>query len=102
MDAVDTGDAHLDALEAEADAERRRQNADLWERYDAYLDSPAWAHRRQLVLRRAGGICEGCGTEPAREVHHLTYQRVGHEMLFDLVAVCADCHRAIHPDRFAA
>ena len=52
--------------------------------------------KRAAVLRRCGGVCEGCGEAPAVEVHHLTYQRVGRELLFDLVGVCRACHDAAH------
>jgi len=36
------------------------------------------------------------GSEPATEVHHLTYQHVGHEFLFELVAICRECHTRWH------
>ena len=39
-----------------------------------------------------------CRKKPATQVHHLTYKRVGREMLFDLVAVCADCHEVVHEE----
>ena len=68
-----------------------------WDRYDRYMQTPEWKERRQLVLKRANYVCEGCGKAKATEVHHLTYERLGKEMLFDLVAVCDECHRKIHP-----
>lgn len=77
-------------------AERVERDAQWWRDYDAYLQSPEWAERRRRVLRRAGGICEGCLTNRATQVHHLTYARVRAEMLFDLVAICGDCHERIH------
>lgn len=62
-----------------------------------FLESPRWAEMRRLVMRRAGGICEGCLTAPAVQVHHLNYdRRFSREMLFDLRAVCRSCHVAIH------
>jgi 5-methylcytosine-specific restriction endonuclease McrA len=64
--------------------------------YHAYLATPAWAIKRARVIERAGGLCEGCRKNPPAEVHHLTYERVGREMLFDLVAVCRVCHEIIH------
>ncbi len=64
--------------------------------YAEYLASPAWRRKRQQVLDRDGGICQGCRKKAATEVHHLTYVRFGGEMLFDLVAVCDDCHYRIH------
>jgi len=66
--------------------------------YDEYLKSNAWAKRRALVLKRAQSICEGCGEEPATEVHHLTYEHVSKEFLFELVALCEPCHDRLHED----
>jgi hypothetical protein len=64
--------------------------------YRDYLKSQEWAVRRAKVMRRAGHICEGCGNKPATEVHHLTYDHVTEEFLFELVAVCGDCHERLH------
>jgi hypothetical protein len=80
------------------DALRDREREEWFARYDAYLLTPEWARRRRAVLRRAKGTCEGCLVRPATQVHHLTYERVGREMLFDLAAVCDECHAAIHSD----
>ena len=66
--------------------------------YDPYLKSPAWAKRRSLVLKRTGGVCEGCGTRPSTQVHHLSYKHVGAEFLFELVGVCDECHERLHED----
>ena len=73
-----------------------RNDAEWWFRYNTYLQSPEWEKKRKLVLDRARGICEGCGRKKAVQVHHLHYRRVGQEMLFDLVAVCQECHDALH------
>jgi 5-methylcytosine-specific restriction endonuclease McrA len=68
-----------------------------WRRfYEDYLRSPAWRERRDHVMKRAGGMCEGCAIAPATEVHHRTYVRLAREMLFDLAALCDDCHHEIH------
>jgi len=69
-----------------------------WGVYKHYLTTPEWRERRRRVMQRAGHMCEGCGIQRATQVHHLTYKRVGREMLFDLVAICDECHEAIHPD----
>lgn len=66
--------------------------------YQDYLKSSEWREKRELVIRRAGNICEGCGKAPIEEIHHLTYTRVKREMLFDLVGVCKSCHDKIHAD----
>jgi 5-methylcytosine-specific restriction endonuclease McrA len=67
-----------------------------WAWYNGYLASPLWARRRAAVLRLSGGICEACGEPTATIAHHLKYDHVGAEPLYDLVAVCASCHTQIH------
>lgn len=64
--------------------------------YAEYLRSSQWRELRERVLRRANHTCEGCGITEATAVHHLTYDRVGDELLFDLVAVCESCHQRAH------
>ena len=65
-----------------------------------FLRSAVWQDMRRRVMTRAGGMCEGCQVRRAVQVHHRNYDRkFGREMLFDLVAVCRECHTAIHnPD----
>jgi 5-methylcytosine-specific restriction endonuclease McrA len=65
-------------------------------KYETYLQSPEWKAKRDKVLKRADGKCEGCGERPASEVHHLTYAHVCEEFLFELVALCTDCHARVH------
>lgn len=53
------------------------------------------------AVARARGVCEGCRSARATQVHHLTYQHAGHvvpggELLWELVAVCDDCHDRAH------
>lgn len=43
--------------------------------YDQYLKTRHWRETRLKALRKFGGRCEQCGTRPAREVHHLTYEK---------------------------
>ena len=60
--------------------------------YGEYLRSETWKKRRALVMGRAKGRCEVCRVRKARQVHHLTYERIYN-------AVCARCHQIKHPDR---
>jgi 5-methylcytosine-specific restriction endonuclease McrA len=76
---------------------RETERRAWWERYDAHLRSPRWRELAAKVRSRARGVCEGCAERPGDHVHHLTYDRLGAEMLFDLVLVCRRCHEAIHP-----
>ena len=66
--------------------------------YDAYLKSPEWKRKSELVIKRAKQLCEGCLTRKAIQVHHLSYEHVGEEFLFELVAVCTVCHERLHQD----
>lgn len=71
--------------------------------YGQYLSSPEWKSKRQKVLERAGWLCEGCRSCRPTQVHHLTYEHVGNELLYELVALCDSCHDLAHdykrPDR---
>lgn len=83
--------------QAQEHAQQEQARKAAWfEQYSAYLESPAWALKRELVLKRASGTCEGCGVEPADQVHHLSYDNVGAEFLFELVAICSACHERFH------
>ncbi len=64
-------------------------------RYDRYLKSDKWKSKRRKVLTRANGKCEGCLEARATEVHHVDYQHLFDEPLFELRALCSECHRAI-------
>lgn len=74
------------------------ERAEFFKWYDEYLASDVWLQKRQKVIQRAGGECEGCLSAPATAVHHLTYQHVGNEYLFELVAVCESCHDKLHEE----
>lgn len=78
---------------------KNRKDSSWWNQYQVYLQSPQWAAKRRLVLNRAHNTCEGCGMQPATQVHHLTYDHVFQEFLFELVAVCDGCHTKITPSR---
>lgn len=66
--------------------------------YRNYMKSPEWYEKRDLVLKRCGGVCEGCGIAPATEAHHVTYRHFGNEFLFELLGLCHGCHERIHAE----
>jgi hypothetical protein len=66
-----------------------------WAEYKEYLNSDAWRQTRERALARDQYTCQHCG-DRASEVHHLTYERMGHENLSDLVCLCTGCHAAEH------
>ena len=65
------------------------------ESYRSYRETNAWKAKRKAVLQAANYRCEKCG-KPAIDVHHKTYKRIYYEPLSDLIALCRECHRAIH------
>ena len=80
-------------------ANEAAKNQAWWDRYNAYLETPEWKRRRRAVLLRDEGMCQGCRIRQATQVHHLTYERVGEEMLFDLVSICDQCHETLHREK---
>lgn len=87
----------MERWQAEHERKRSEESAQWWAWYNQYLQSPAWREKRIKVLRRDNFTCLGCGKpQSATQVHHLTYDRAGQEMLFDLVSICETCHKAIH------
>lgn len=76
--------------------DRLQQSQEWWSDYNKYLKSEQWQLKRKAVLKRDGNLCQACLHRNATQVHHLTYDRVFDEPLFDLVAICEPCHRKIH------
>lgn len=64
--------------------------------YADYLQSPAWQARREWAIALAGGHCALCPSSDRLEVHHSTYDRLGHELPSDLIALCSTCHERVH------
>lgn len=65
--------------------------------YESYLESPKWASKRDAALKRDRWLCQGCLSRKATQVHHLTYDHLGNELLWELQSVCIECHKLIHP-----
>ena len=70
-------------------------------KYDSYLIADCWRKQtRPAALERANYICEArirCKGAWATEVHHKNgYACVGIEQPEDLMAVCSNCHCALH------
>lgn len=76
-------------------SEREAKDREWWDRYNEYLETDTWRDKRQRVLERDNWTCQACLRRNATEVHHLTYTHVGDEPLFDLIAICAPCHRKL-------
>jgi hypothetical protein len=68
--------------------------------YSGYIQSTAWreSHARLGELALSGFRCRTCNLgrdEVALQVHHRTYQRLGHELIADLTTLCVECHEVI-------
>ena len=72
--------------------ERQQKNAEWFEWYSEYLQTPKWHDKRDRVLRRDLHLCQACLKRKATVVHHKTYKHVGEEPLFDLISMCHECH----------
>lgn len=90
--------AFYDERRQAQERQRELDDAAWWRWYSDYLKTTAWRLKRQAVLTRANNWCEGCAARQATQVHHKTYDHVGNELLFELVAVCDECHHILHPE----
>lgn len=64
--------------------------------YPRYLQSMRWKRFRAIIMICSGRCCADCGGGQATEVHHLTYARLGSELLTDVVPLCRACHANRH------
>lgn len=64
--------------------------------YQVYLGTTEWRLTRNRALKRAGRQCSKCPSKRDLEVHHKTYERLGHEWDQDLEVLCVMCHRGEH------
>lgn len=64
--------------------------------YPHYLRSARWADKRREY--QESGLPQDCfcGETEGIQLHHMTYERVGEELLTDLTPVCPPCHAMIH------
>lgn len=63
--------------------------------YQKYVERDCWALRRSEYLRKQHS-CEACGQNLPLQVHHLSYENLGHEPDRELIAVCDGCHKMFH------
>jgi len=92
---LESGQQHVQSI-VDNKALRAKWKVEQKEKYAEYLETPEWQEKRRLVIERARGICEGCRVRHASQVHHLTYENIGDEFLWQLVAVCRICHERYH------
>lgn len=66
--------------------------------YNSYINSAHWRRFRKKAIAHYGRICSSCTQTdlPECHVHHLTYERLGHELLEDVAIMCPACHNRKH------
>jgi hypothetical protein len=92
-------EAAMQAAKFAAASAQAEQDQEWWDRYREHIDSEKWQALRHKALRRDNWLCQGCLEAAAEHVHHMTYERLGNELLCDLVSLCTDCHQICHPHR---
>ena len=51
----------------------------------------------QKILERDGWKCQACGLRQRLHIHHIVFRSHGGEdTLENLIALCSDCHDAVH------
>jgi 5-methylcytosine-specific restriction endonuclease McrA len=65
-----------------------------------YMRSQRWQDIRTKALERSGRTCEQCGRRQEDgyklDVHHITYIRLGGELMEDVQVLCYLCHGQLH------
>lgn len=64
--------------------------------YQEYMRSPQWKRKRHQVLTYWNNRCGMCYNPGKLQVHHRTYERLGSELITDLIPLCVDCHEKHH------
>lgn len=86
----------------------RKKQAELEEKiaflrampYEEYLKTEHWQQFRKKALKHYHYQCQKCDATGVRlDVHHLTYERRGCELLEDVITLCKECHEKEH-DRY--
>jgi 5-methylcytosine-specific restriction endonuclease McrA len=76
--------------------EAQKRLTDRKQFYQEYLKSPEWQQKRLLVIDRQNNVCHGCMHNTIDDIHHMSYDNLGDELLFQLIGLCRDCHKKTH------
>lgn len=74
----------------------------LKEQYHQHLESPLWAEKRAMILKRDEYQCRLCGSKHNLQVHHIKYSRGKRPWEYPnsvLITLCEDCHQKVHSDK---
>lgn len=75
---------------------RRKYNSYNPTNYNKYIRSEEWRKKAAEKRAEVGHCCELCSSSKSLQVHHLTYERLGAELMGDLQVLCGDCHMRAH------
>lgn len=64
--------------------------------YSEYLSTEHWKDVRDRALKRAKNRCQLCNGADGLQVHHRTYENIGHEHQEDVIVLCRECHKRHH------
>ena len=64
--------------------------------YKEYLQSEHWKKKRREAIAEGGGKCMICGNTDNLHVHHITYEHLGNEAIYELACLCHECHQDVH------
>ena len=79
-----------------AGMEHARHGSRATTNYEQYIASEAWKRFREKYRRSEyPQACLVCG-DPDFHLHHITYKRLGRELLRDVAPLCRDCHHRVH------
>ena len=69
--------------------------------FEKYYHTEHWKKLHAEIVQRDNYTCQKCGKQYLTHisflnVHHLTYERRGEELLEDLITLCYKCHAHVH------
>lgn len=64
--------------------------------YSKYIVSESWKNFTKRFYKKNKKECASCSGKTEIDIHHMTYERLGHELMEDVVALCNDCHFSFH------
>lgn len=70
----------------------------IYETYEKYLRSDLWKMISITIKKDRNSKCEYCGSRRSLQIHHVTYEHVGEELLYleDILLLCGRCHMKEH------
>jgi len=63
--------------------------------YLDYLQSAEWRQFCDQAMAYYGRSCVICNSNDNLQVHHRTYERLGQELISDVIILCDRCHKLV-------